>query len=240
MSVGFEEGGGWVACGGLDNLCTIFNVQNPTKSIEMASHDGFLSCCRFLDPSHVLTSSGDSTCIHWDTQKATPISVFSEHKADAMSICIKKEAGANTFLSCSVDKTVKLWDVRSGKSAQTILGFHKGDINGVEFMSEHAFVTASQDNTMKVFDLRANNELASFNGPNIEEPDANTFTSVGSSKSGRVIFGGHANGNIVAVDVLTGKTNYYNHGRYVSCIGVAPSGDAVCSGSWDYVLKIWA
>ncbi len=30
------------------------------------------------------------------------------------------------------------------------------------------------------------------------------------------------------------------HENRVSCVGVAPSGEALCTGSWDTLLKIWA
>jgi len=41
-----------VACGGLDNLCSIYQLQQPQTmraSKELAAHDGYLSCCRFID-----------------------------------------------------------------------------------------------------------------------------------------------------------------------------------------------
>ena len=51
-----------VACGGLDNLCSIYKINTsndgsaPTQygaaqraHKELAAHDGYLSCCRFFD-----------------------------------------------------------------------------------------------------------------------------------------------------------------------------------------------
>lgn len=60
-----------VACGGLDNLCSIWNLESDgvtRPTWELSGHDGYLSCCRFVDPVHMLTSSGDSTCFLWDIQ----------------------------------------------------------------------------------------------------------------------------------------------------------------------------
>lgn len=71
MTCCFEQSAGnMVACGGLDNLCSIYqlgspNAQNMRASHELTAHDGYLSCCRFLDERNILTSSGDSTCIYW-------------------------------------------------------------------------------------------------------------------------------------------------------------------------------
>ncbi|CAM9535742.1 unnamed protein product [Phaeothamnion confervicola] len=70
MTCAFEPTEGkFVACGGLDNLCSIYQLGQPTvmrATRELAAHDGYLSCCRFVDERNILTSSGDSTCIYWD------------------------------------------------------------------------------------------------------------------------------------------------------------------------------
>lgn len=53
------------ACGGMDNMCTIYDLNNrdstgAAKMVrELAGYEGFLSSCRFLDDSHILTGSGD-------------------------------------------------------------------------------------------------------------------------------------------------------------------------------------
>lgn len=46
-------------------MCTIYDVNNRDPSgaakivRELAGYEGFLSSCRFLDDSHILTGSGD-------------------------------------------------------------------------------------------------------------------------------------------------------------------------------------
>ena len=51
--------------GGLDNVCTIYSLRNreggARVSRELQGHGGYLSCCRFLDDTRILTSSGDMT-----------------------------------------------------------------------------------------------------------------------------------------------------------------------------------
>jgi len=54
-----------VACGGLDNICSIYSLKtregNVRVSRELSGHNGYLSCCRFLDDNQIVTSSGDMT-----------------------------------------------------------------------------------------------------------------------------------------------------------------------------------
>ena len=73
MTCAYEQAhGNLVACGGLDNLCSIYQLNKEpvvTRSHrELAQHDGYLSCCKFVDGNNILTASGDSTCILWDIE----------------------------------------------------------------------------------------------------------------------------------------------------------------------------
>ena len=249
MSVGYEQTKGeMVACGGLDNLCTVYKLANPEQAIEMASHDGLVTCCRFLDEQKILTSSGDSTCILWDIKRGTVLDTFAEHSEHVNFVSLSP-TDKNAFVSGSVDKTAKVWDIRAPKSAvQTYMG-HSGDVNGVDFMPSdaHCFATCSEDGGVRVYDMRAYNELARFqvnmgvnNAPGMA---SDTLTSVAFSKSGRILFVGHSDGSVLAFDVLSDRaapifTMAGAHERHVSCLGVSPSGEALCTGSWDTTLKV--
>jgi guanine nucleotide-binding protein G(I)/G(S)/G(T) subunit beta-1 len=247
MAVGIEQSkGNLVACGGLDNLCTVYKRNDPASATEMASHDGFLSCCRFLSEQQLLTSSGDSRCILWDVEHAKPLSTFAEHKADAMFLAIKP-GDKNVFVSCSVDQTSKVWDIRAPQhSVQTFRG-HTGDINSVEFMPSdtNCFATCGQDQTVRLFDMRAYNEVAKYGSGKAVETETDGLTSCAFSKSGRLVFCGTSDGNLLAFDVLSEKntpafTVATAHEKQVSCVGVSPHGEALCTGSWDTFVKIWA
>jgi guanine nucleotide-binding protein G(I)/G(S)/G(T) subunit beta-1 len=248
MSVGIEQSkGNMVACGGLDNLCTVYKFDKPSVAMEMASHDGFLSCCRFLSEEHILTSSGDSTCIRWDIASGRVLDTFAEHEADAMFMSLRPN-DPNVFVSCSVDKTVKVWDIRSPKTSQQTLTGHMGDVNGIDFCPAdgNTFATCSEDGTARVWDLRAYQEVARFGtlktvDPNM--PDPSGYTSIAFSRSGRLLFCGHSDSNVLAYDVLSDKptptfTLSQAHDSHVSCLGVSPNGDALCTGSWDFNLKV--
>ncbi|CAK4078668.1 unnamed protein product [Aphanomyces euteiches] len=231
-----------VACGGLDNLCSIYQlgqaqVMRATK--ELAAHDGYLSCCRFLDEANIITSSGDSTCILWDVESGEVKTTFKDHTGDVMSVSINPHH-QNMFISGSCDSTAKVWDVRSGKSTHSFHG-HESDINSVDFFPDgNALGTGSDDSSCRLFDLRAYGELNNFSNDKI----LCGITSVSYSKSGRFMFAGYDDYNCYCWDVLanTGAHVYQltGHENRVSCLGVSPSGQALCTGSWDTLLKVWA
>lgn len=65
MSVAFAPSGNFVACGGMDNMCTVYDVNNrdatgSAKIVrELLGYEGFLSSCRFLEDKKIITGSGD-------------------------------------------------------------------------------------------------------------------------------------------------------------------------------------
>lgn len=244
MTCAFEQSkGNLVACGGLDNLCSIYNISQPQQSRatkELAAHDGYLSCCRFTDEGHILTSSGDSTCIHWDVENGEVLQTFSHHKGDVMTLSICPSS-SNIFVSGSVDSTARIWDVRSGKNVQTHVG-HTSDINSVDFFPDgYAFGTGSDDSTCRLFDMRCYGEVNKFRTDSM----ICGITSVSFSKSGRILFAGYDDFNTYAWDILNNGDKIafqlpQPHDDRVSCLGVSPKGDALCTGSWDTLLKVWA
>jgi len=244
MTCAFEQSqGNLIACGGLDNVCSIYNVQqqssNARAAKELVSHDGYLSCCRFVDAGHILTSSGDSSCIYWDVDTGDVLKTFTDHTGDVMSLATNPE-NSSLFVSGSVDTTAKIWDLRLGKCVQTHTG-HDQDINAVAFFPDgFALGTGSDDSSCRLFDMRSYGEVNKFQSDKI----TCGITSVAFSKSGRLMFGGYDDFNVYAWDTMAdGKGPMAlptPHENRVSCLGVNAKGDALCTGSWDTNLKIWA
>ncbi|PVU92150.1 hypothetical protein BB561_003994 [Smittium simulii] len=239
MTCAYSPSGQLVACGGLDNICSIYNLNSttsPTKvARELSGHVGYLSSCRFISDRQILTSSGDMTCILWDTQTGTKITEFDDHTGDIMSISLSP--GNNIFVSGACDATAKIWDIRTGKCVQTFAG-HESDINAVQFFPDgNAFVSGSDDGSCRLFDLRADSEMNIYTADTI----LCGVTSVDFSVSGRVIYAGYDDFNCVLWDTVKGSriNTLPAHENRLSCLGVSNDGSSLCTGSWDSLLKIW-
>uniref|UniRef100_A0A8C0H305 G protein subunit beta 3 n=1 Tax=Chelonoidis abingdonii TaxID=106734 RepID=A0A8C0H305_CHEAB len=132
MTCAYAPSGNFVACGGLDNMCSIYNLKtregNVKVSRELSAHTGYLSCCRFLDDNNIVTSSGDTTCALWDIETGQQKTVFMGHTGDCMSLAVSPDF--KLFISGACDATAKLWDVREGTCRQTFTG-HESDINAI-------------------------------------------------------------------------------------------------------------
>ena len=102
----------------------------------------------------------------------------------------------------------------------------------------HAFCTGSDDSSCRLFDTRSYTEGKQYTHDKI----LCGITSVALSKSGRFLFAGYDDFNCYVWDVLTGKQTgvLAGHDNRVSCLGVSHDGMALCTGSWDSFLKLWA
>ena len=257
MTCAYAPSGNYVACGGLDNICSVYNLssrEGPTRvARELSGHSGYLSCCRFINDRRILTSSGDMTCMLWDVETGSKVTEFADHLGDVMSISINP-TNQHVFISGACDAFAKLWDIRTGKAVQTFAG-HESDINAVQFFPDgQAFGTGSDDATCRLFDIRADREVNTYASDQI----LCGITSVAFSVSGRLLFAGyddfeckvsiptqsvdqqtlksyHTNFCCQVWDVLRGDRvgNLNGHENRVSCLGVSNDGMSLCTGSWD-------
>ncbi|KAI8060524.1 G protein complex beta subunit SfaD [Gongronella butleri] len=241
MTCAYSPSGNFVACGGLDNVCSIYNLKSKeglTRPVrELAGHSRYLSCCRYINDRQLLTSSGDHTCILWDIDAGVKMTQFVDHAADVMSLEVTP-CSPFVFVTGGCDAVAKVWDTRTRRCMQSFYG-HDEDLNSVKFFPNgQAFATGSDDASCRLFDLRADQQLAMYT----DNAVLCGITSVDFSSSGRLLFAGYDDYNCIVWDTLKGKRidTISVHDNRVSCLGVSSDGRALCTGSWDATLRIMA
>jgi len=106
------------------------------------------------------------------------------------------------------------------------------------FPDGNAFGTGSDDSSCRLFDIRAYRQLHTYATAKI----LCGITSVSFSGSGKLLFAGYDDYSVVVWDTVCGTqvTTLAGHDNRVSCLGVSKDGKALCTGSWDTLLKVWA
>lgn len=244
MTCAYSPNGNLVACGGLDNICSVYNLRQREAPIkvtrELSAHTGYLSSCRFVDDRQIITSSGDTTCMLWDVETGSLIENFTGHGGDVMSVSVAHK-NPNLFVSGACDMKAMVWDARTGRSVATFSG-HTGDINAIQFFpNDNLFATGSDDSECKLHDIRALRELKTYKH---KLTNSTGITSIDFSRSGRYIFAGYDDFKVHVWDTIRYKDEIsgtlQGHTNRVSCLGVSSDGCAVCTGSWDTFLKVWS
>ncbi|KAF5922180.1 hypothetical protein HPG69_007067 [Diceros bicornis minor] len=109
MTCAYAPSGNYVACGGLDNICSIYNLKTREGNVRV-SRDAL-----------------------WDIETAQQTTMFTGHSGDVMSLSLSPDM--RTFVSGACDASSKLWDIRDGMCRQSFTG-HVSDINAVSRISE--------------------------------------------------------------------------------------------------------
>ncbi|ETO05276.1 small G-beta protein GPB [Reticulomyxa filosa] len=274
MTCTFSPSGNLAAVGGLDNICSIFDVSSVFKSstflasltskrnkltrakCELIGHEGYLSCCKFMDENTIITTSGDSTAIYWDIEKQSMISSFSRHTGDILSVCV--DPPNHLCITASADATAKVWDYRAPtKCILDFSGFHQSDINWflyntlyhtffffIEFLlllhsvqlfpNKRSFVTGSDDMNCKLFDLRAFQQMANYQSKD-------SICSVDVSISGYYLFVTSGRDFVIVWDTITAEEAYQlRHPHLTNRSQLSPNGHAVATGCCNFVLYIWS
>jgi tetratricopeptide (TPR) repeat protein len=150
------------------------------------------------------------------------------------------------------DKTIKLWEVSSGKLLQNFIG-HSERINTVAFSPDGQLIASGDDdNTIRVWNIGTGEELYTLMG------DSNSFGQikfVGFSPNGETLISGVGGGTIKVWNIKTGKeirtinqavwqsigtiNTLNNDSNSIISMAFSSDGQTVAFGSNKNTIKLW-
>jgi WD40 repeat protein/MinD-like ATPase involved in chromosome partitioning or flagellar assembly len=140
-----------------------------------------------------------------------------------------------TLASGSNDKSLRLWDVASGKALKTFEG-HKNAVSSVAFSPDGKLLASgSNDKSLRLWDVASGKALKTFEG------HQGTVLSVAFSTDGKTLASGSADNSLRLWDVASGKAlkTFEGHKSWVSSVAFSSDGKTLASGSGDNSLRLW-
>ncbi|MQL83336.1 hypothetical protein Taro_015835 [Colocasia esculenta] len=247
----------WLIREFLDPMCLCFStlqslvIRGRTGRLRSASAPLIWFAAGFfrdiLGRNRIVSASQDGRLIVWNALTSQKTHAIKLPCAWVMTISINS-SNTKMFVSGSCDSTARLWDTRIASRAVRTYHGHEGDVNTVKFFPDgQRFGTGSDDGTCRLFDMRTGHQLQVYSQqPGENCSDVPTVTSMAFSISGRLLFAGYSNGGCYVWDTLVAKVVLNlgavqnSHEGRISCLGLSADGSALCTGSWDKNLKIWA
>ncbi|KAG0687541.1 guanine nucleotide-binding protein subunit beta 1 [Pichia californica] len=178
MGCDVSYNGQLVATGGLDNTCIVYKLSTEINNSGennsgllsiLRDHKEYISDLSFLHKSstQLITSSGDKSCILWDTSKGGYIRHFYGHLGDVLSLGVNKNdennSNPNLFVTSSSDRLAMLWDIRDPLASRKYLVNPKFDSSEIEFFPDgNCFSCGCDDGSIKFFDIRCDGELSNY------------------------------------------------------------------------------
>ncbi len=236
-----SRGGFWVAGG------EILRWDRCPELGTLAGHEHGVSCVTASPDGKLLASAGGSDgrpgeVRLWNAVRGQGLRLRG-HTDRVWTVAFTPDG--KTLVTGSKDKTIKLWDVATGRPRATLRG-HTGCTHGFAFTADgRLMASANCDHTIKLWELPAGREKATLRGHVGEvrslafTPDDQTLVSC----SGLYDKGAKrwAAGEIKVWDVAAGRerATLPAHAGLVVALALSPDGQLLATGGTDGVIKLW-
>ncbi|MGB3267583.1 MAG: NACHT domain-containing protein [Microcoleus sp.] len=181
-----------------------------------------------------LFATGDSGCAIglWQVSDCQQIVFCKGHTDWIRSLTFSPDG--TTLASASFDKTVKLWDIRTGECLKTLQGH--GRVNSVSISPDgKTLASGSHDKTVTLWDIHTGECLKTFQG------HTDTVRSVEISSDGRIVASGSSDKTIKLWDIRSGEClkTLRGHTNKVLSVAISPDNITLVSGSSDQTIRLW-
>ena len=141
-----------------DGNLILWDIAGGHDSFVLAGHKGaVLSCCFAQGKNSVISGGKDKVVRVWDVTGAVDgrhVATFYGHTGRVTGITSFPGSGPS-FVSCSEDRSVRLWDLAEEKSTRSLTG-HEGSLTSIAVTQKSALVlTTSIDYMARVWDIRS-------------------------------------------------------------------------------------
>ena len=168
-----------------------------------------------------------------DSKVVLAARTFLGHKDGVWNLSMSRDG--KRALSASYDRTVRLWDVASGKELLQLTG-HDGPVLGVAFLPDgQSCVTCSADGTIRTWSLKSGKETGRI------EAHRGGVQCLALAADGKTMVSAGADGLVKLWDRPTGKLvrNLAENVDWIWSLAISPDGKRALGGSADKSARLW-
>lgn len=217
---------------------------SPTIRI-FTGHGGHLNAVSLTADGRWALSASQDTLRLWEVASGRCVRTFAGHTGLATSVTLPTATGVVTSVTFSTDgrwalsggwdKTVRLWEVATGKCLRVFEG-HMEPVTSVALSANGRLaLSASEDKTLRLWELVSGRCLRVFEG------HTGSVTSAAVSADGRWALSGSWDGTLRLWEVATGRClrTFAKHAKWVSSVALTTDACWAVSGSGDATLLLW-
>jgi WD40 repeat protein len=148
---------------------------------------------------------------------------------------VSRSPDGKTVASGSWDKTIKIWNLNTGKEIRTLQG-HQNYVSSVNFSPDGKILASGgEDKTIKLWNLDTGKEIRTLQG------HQNAVISISFSPDGKTLASGSQDKTIKLWNLDTGEEirTLQGHQNSVWSVSFSPDGKTLASGGGDNTIKLW-
>jgi WD40 repeat protein/tRNA A-37 threonylcarbamoyl transferase component Bud32 len=224
-----------------DQIVMVWDTATGDQTLTLTGHTASARSLAFSPDGTRLASGGDrgdNSVKIWDAANDPMLRTIEGRVLNVMGNMCNSVAfspdGAR-LATAGQDPTVRIWDVKTGRSVATLRGF-TSTVTSVAFSPDGIrLAAASRDQTAKVWDTITGAELHTLKG------HTGDVMSVAFSADGKLIATASADTTVKVWNAVTGEEVCTLKGHTVVAASVAfhPDGKTLASGSYDRTIKLW-
>ncbi|CAD8174775.1 unnamed protein product [Paramecium pentaurelia] len=169
----------------------------------------------------------------WKNIKIQMLNILKGHTQAVLSVCFSPDS--STLASCSGDKSIRLWDVKTGEQKSKLDG-HTSTVYSVCFSPDgDTLASGSDDMSIRIWDAKTGKQKFKWDG------HFSFVKSIFFSPDGTLLSSGSREKAIRLWDVKTGKIKFKlnGHSDCVLSVSFSPDGTTLASGSRDKSIRLW-
>ncbi|KAM4749517.1 apoptotic protease-activating factor 1 [Rhinophrynus dorsalis] len=241
----FSADGKFIATCSSDRTVKIWNWQTGNLVREYEEHTEQVSCCQFtnvLSPPLLATCSHDCLLKLWNSEKKYCQNTLFGH-SEAVYHC-RFSPDDKYLASCSMDGTLKLWDVSSANELKSIdvkNFFQTEDDSQPEILlkccswsNDGSRVMVTARNFLYIFDVETSEYVSE-----LQACHQILYCDFCTSKQIVAIALSHYVVQLWDIDSSTKIADFNAHLSWVHCVKFSPEGSSFLTSSDDQTVKLW-
>ena len=239
--IDWSSSGKLLATGSNDKTIKLMSIPelDEKNNISLTGNQGTVRSL-FFEPTNdlilVSANTGESTIKIWDTNKGINLVCLEGHDSDVKSV--KWSNDSQFFASCSLDKTIRFWDIRDYKTINLLSAIQYAYINDISIFSKGnntIVAVGHSDGLVTIWDYSKQCVIKEIYDHNKE------VRSVAFSPDGKYLLSGSFDSTIKIYDINNNFNNIgkLEHGDKVVSCKWHPEIPLIVSTSADKTARVW-